>query len=130
VEKTTNANSYSTVSGVVTDMMCAPVGGAEVGLTNRETGRKFAARASDKGEFLFAAVTPGTYTIDISARGFRRFIREDLYVGAGDSARVGASLDVGMLMGELVIIERAKPDIESSNGTTVIRSKAVTSLPH
>ena len=130
VEKTTNANSYSTISGVVTDSMCAPVGGAEVVLKNRETGRKFTAHASDKGEFLFAAVPPGTYSLEINATGFRRFLREDLRVGAGESARVGASLDIGALMGEVVIISTPKPDIEARDGATVFRGRAITSLPH
>ncbi|HYY94520.1 MAG TPA: carboxypeptidase-like regulatory domain-containing protein [Pyrinomonadaceae bacterium] len=130
VEKTTNANSYSTISGVVTDSTCAPVGGAEVVLTNRETGRKFTARASDKGEFLFAAVPPGTYSLEINADGFFRFLREDLRVGAGASARVGASLDFEPLMGGVVVTETPKPDIESRDGVTVFRGKAITSLPH
>jgi hypothetical protein len=130
VEKTTNANSFATVSGVVTDMMCAPIRDAEVTLTNRDTGRKFTARSSDKGEFTLAAVTPGAYTLEINARGFRHFVRDDFRAGAGESARVTASLDVGALMGEVVIIETPKPDIESGNGVTVLRSKAITSLPH
>jgi Carboxypeptidase regulatory-like domain len=129
VEKTTNANSFSTVSGVVTDVRCALVAEAEVVIKNKETGRKFKTRASDEGEFLFAAVPPGTYSIEINAPGFRRFFREDLRVGAGESARVGASLDVG-LMGEVIVIENPKPAVESHDGKTVFGSKAVTSLPH
>ena len=130
VEKTASASSFSTVSGVVTDVQCAVVGGAEVSLANKETGRKFTARTSDKGEFLFAALPPGAYTIEISAPGFRRFSRDDLYVGAGESARVGATLDVGALMGVLVIERNARPDVESGNGVTVFRGKAITSLPY
>lgn len=130
VERTTNANSFATVSGVVTDSMCGVVPNAEVTLTNRDTGRKYAARASDEGEFLFAAVTPGPYTFEVNAQGFRRFVRDDLQVGAGESARVGATLDVGMLMGEIVITNReSKPDIESHDGITVFRGRALTDLP-
>ena len=129
VEKTQGASSYSKISGAVYDPACAVVAGAEVRLANKETGRKFRARTSGEGEFLFAALPPGEYALEIDALGFRHF-RGDLYVGAGQAAHLGATLDVGIL-GEIVIVETgAKADIESVNGGTVFRGKALTGLPH
>jgi hypothetical protein len=131
VERTaTSASSFASVSGVVYDPACAVIPGARVVLTNRETGRKYETRADDEGEFHFVAVTPGKYRLEIETTGFRRFVREDLRLGTGEAARLGATLDV-MIMGEIVIIEKNdKPAVESGNGVTVFREKAITGLPH
>lgn len=129
VETTTNANSFATVSGVVTDVMGTGLAGAEVTLTNKEKGQKYAARTSGEGEFTLAAVAPGAYVFEINAPGFRHFRRDDLSVGAGEAARVRVSVEVE-LMGEVVIIESPKHDVESKDGVTVFRGKALTSLPH
>lgn len=129
VETKTHADAFASVSGVVTDLMCARIGDAEVTLTNRDTGRKYTAKTSGAGEFLFAAVTPGRYAFEINAPGFQHFSRDNLRVGAGEAAHLSASLEVSATMGVLVIINDDKPDIESKNGVTVFRGKALTDLP-
>jgi len=129
VERTLKGTSHATISGVVTDPTCAVVPGAEVSLTSKETKQRFTARTADDGEFLVAALTPGTYTLEVSSPGFRRFRRDDLRVGAGESARLRATLDVGVLMGEVIILPEDKPAIESNNGITIFRSEAITRLP-
>jgi Carboxypeptidase regulatory-like domain len=131
VERRAQAGTYSTVSGVVADPACAVVPKAHVSLKSRETGRKFEADTSDEGEFLFAAVQQGTYELEISAPGFRSFKREDFYVGGSEEARLGVMLDVGVLTGEIVVVEEpdGRAPIESRPGSTVIRNKALTDLP-
>ena len=129
VERTVRGTSYATVSGVVTDPTCAVILGAHVSLTSKETGRRFTARTSDDGGFLIAAVPPGTYTLDVVSPGFRLLSRDDFRVGAGESARLRATLDVVELMGVIVLPLEDKPPIESNNGITIFRSEAITRLP-
>lgn len=129
IEKTVRGTSHATVSGVVTDPVCAVVAGAEVTLTSSETGRRFTARTADDGEFLVAALPPGVYALEISSPGFSHFRRDELRFGSGESARLRATLDVGVLMGEIVIIPEDKPPVESNNGITIFRSEAITRLP-
>jgi hypothetical protein len=129
VERTLKGTSHATVSGVVTDPACAVVPGALVSLTGKETGRKFTARTSDKGEFLIAAVPPGTYTLEVFSPGLRYFSRDDFRVGAGESAHLRATLDVEELMGVIVLPLEDKSPIESNDGITIFRSEAITRLP-
>lgn len=129
VERKAHAATYSTVSGVVTDVQCAVVSGAAVSLTGRETGRRFEAKTSGEGEFSFAAVPPGTYRLEISSPGFVVFTREEFHVGGGEEARLGVVLEVG-LIGDVVVIEEGnRPPFESRPGSTVVRDKALTDLP-
>lgn len=130
VEKKTHAATYSTVSGVVADPACAVIMGAHVSLKHKETGREFETKTSDEGEFLFASVPSGTYVIEITAPGFNIFRREHLHIGGSEEARLSVVLTVG-LIGEIVIIDdpNTRPAIESRNGSTVIRDKALTDLP-
>ena len=130
IERTLKGTSHATVSGVVTDPSCAVIPGALVRLTGKETGRKFEARTGDEGEFLFAALPPGTYTLEVFSPGFRFIHRDDFRVGAGESAHLRATLDVWELMGDIIVLPEDKPPVESNNGITVFRSEAVTRLPH
>jgi hypothetical protein len=130
VEKTLKGTSHASVSGVVTDVECARVPGAAVSLTDKTTGRRLAARTGGEGEFLFAAVPPGDYTLEAVAPGFSLFQFENLRVGAGESASLRATLDAVELMGVIVIEPEVKSAIESNNGITIFRSDAVTRLPH
>ena len=129
VERTLKGTSHATVSGVVTDYTCAVIHGAHVSLTSKKTGRRFTARTSDDGEFLIVAVPPGTYTLEVFSPGFRYFSRDDFSVGAGESARLRATLDVEELMGIIVLPLEEIPPIESNNGITIFRSEAITRLP-
>jgi hypothetical protein len=130
IEKTLKGTSHATVSGVVTDVECGVVPGAAVSLSDKSTGRKLSTRTSKEGEFLFAAVPPGEYTLEVASPGFRLFSREGLRVGAGESARLRATLDIVELMGDIVILPEEKPPVESNNGITIFRSEAITRLPH
>ena len=130
VERTLKGTSHATVSGVVTDPSCAVIPGAKVILTSRETGQKFTASTGDKGEFLVAALPPGTYTLEVFSPGFRFLSRDDFRVGAGESAHLRATLGLEELMGVIDLPLEEKHPIESKDGITIFRSEAVTRLPH
>jgi hypothetical protein len=130
VEKTLKGTSHATVSGVVTEPVCTRVAGAAVSLTDKSTGRTLAARADEEGEFLFPAVPPGDYTLEVVAPGFLLFRRENLRVGAGEAASLRATLDVVELMGIIDLQLERKEPVESGNGITIFRSDAITRLPH
>jgi hypothetical protein len=114
----------------VYDDTCAVIYSAAVSLKSKETGRKFETQTSYEGEFLFAAVPVGTYTLEITGPGFRAFRRDDFYVGGSEVARASVMLEV-VEMGEIVVVEdpNARPAIESRPGSTVVRDKALTDLP-
>src|ERR1051325_3662705 len=59
------------VSGTVTDPQGAAVPGADVTLTDKNTGQSQTAQTSDTGEFRFNNLQPGNYTITIKGQNFK-----------------------------------------------------------
>jgi hypothetical protein len=59
------------IGGVVTDPLGAPIRGAAVSLKNDETGEQRTVTAGSQGEFTFAGVAPGRYTIAAEQKGFQ-----------------------------------------------------------
>ncbi len=90
----------ASLSGNIQDKSGALVPNARVVLTNVASNDKRELQSNDKGYFTFAGIIPGTYTLDISAPGYRSLRQADITVNPGDvrdlpnlSLQVGASTE-------------------------------------
>jgi hypothetical protein len=84
------------ITGTVTDPSGQVIPGAQVALVNEGTGEERQSIAGDTGDFVFTALQPGTYTIRISAPGFRPLERKgNVVVAAGRLALGSLPLEVG-----------------------------------
>src|SRR5579863_3250241 len=63
--------SSGSVQGTVTDPSGAVVRGATVTVTNKATGGTIQATTDSSGIYTSGALTPGTYTIRVEAKGFK-----------------------------------------------------------
>src|SRR5215813_5081346 len=63
----------SRVLGTVLDATGSAVPNAAVKLTNEGTRVAFDTKTSDAGTYVFEAVQPGSYELDVEAGGFRKF---------------------------------------------------------
>jgi Carboxypeptidase regulatory-like domain len=70
--------SSGQISGKIVDPAGASIANAPVRLTNQLTGEVREAKTVSSGEFVFAGVQPGTFSISVSARGFKTFEEHDL----------------------------------------------------
>ena len=61
------------IRGTVSDPQGAVVPGAEVVATNQDTGVKFQTKTQSDGAYLFAQLPVGTYTVAVTASGFKLF---------------------------------------------------------
>ncbi len=90
------AQTTASLSGVVQDATGAVVPNAHIVLTNAATMEKRELNSNASGFFTFAGIVPGTYTVDIIAKGFRGFRQSDIMVNPGDTRRLeNLSLAVG-----------------------------------
>ncbi|MBK6314325.1 MAG: carboxypeptidase regulatory-like domain-containing protein [Blastocatellia bacterium] len=83
--------------------------GAEVVLTNPETGEAVIADQEAPGLYRFDGVEPGVYTISVTANGFTNPLPRSLRVRAGKQASVAFTLESGevrVLLGEMVAPQR------------------------
>ena len=77
--------STGSINGTVLDATGAVVPHAAVLLTNQATGDKRTINSNDSGNFTFAGIQSGDYTVTISAAGFRSFTEKGVHLDPGDS---------------------------------------------
>src|SRR5579859_2564124 len=70
------------VSGIVTDISGAVVANATVTLTATDTGLAVQRQTNNSGNFTFAPVKIGNYSLSATATGFQTTTRDNLHVDA------------------------------------------------
>jgi trimeric autotransporter adhesin len=108
--------NYGNVRGRITDVQGAVVSGAEISLTDIGTKIVRSTLSNQSGDYLFTAVTPGSYTIAISATGFKRIEQKGVVVDLEATATVDETLAVGAV-GETVSVSSAEPLIDTANAS-------------
>src|SRR5256886_10049042 len=76
------------LNGTVNDPSGAVVAGATVTAVNTATGAERSAVSSSTGTFDFQALQPGTYTISVDAKGFKKAVSRDIVVSVATVAQV------------------------------------------
>jgi Carboxypeptidase regulatory-like domain len=126
-----SAQSTGTVTGTVTDQSGAVVAKAKVTLHNEGVGDNRETVSNDSGYFSFATVSPGSYTVKVTAANFKSFERKGLSVLPGDvrdvrdiALQVGASSDVIEVQG---VADEIAP-VDSGERSAVLTSKQIQNL--
>ncbi len=104
--------------------------GVEVTLTNEATNIARATTSNEAGEYAFAAVSPGTYTLKAALTGFKTFESTGLRIGTQTFITLDVLLEVGAIAEEITVTGQS-PIIETSNASTgeVLDRAALDSLP-
>ena len=84
-----------TITGTITDPGESVVPHAKVTITEDATGLNYTVETSDTGDYVRPALKPGTYTVTVEAKGFRRVAQKNVAVAGGDRVGVSLSLPVG-----------------------------------
>ena len=106
------------------------VPGVTVELINEATTAVREAVTNDQGEYNFAAIPPGTYSVKASLTGFKTYENRGVRVGTQQFITLDISLEVGTLQ-ETITVTGAAPLIETSNASTgtMIDSEQMQALP-
>jgi hypothetical protein len=86
---------YGSIVGNVVDPSEAPVPGATVTVTQKETGLSRSTTTSELGSYSFPNLPAGTYEVRVSKSGFQTYTRSDVAVTINSVARVDVTLAVG-----------------------------------
>src|SRR5260370_14222376 len=103
------------ISGTVVDKTGAVVAGAEVKAKNIETGTVTTTTSDSSGLFRLSLLPDGTYTVEITAKGFRTLAQNNVAVAAGTDAGLGSlTLEVGEATTTVEVTAPTAPLIETT----------------
>src|SRR6202790_2603544 len=68
------------ISGTVKDSSGGVVSGAKVTLANEETGQQLSTTSGSDGEYVFAPIKIGHYSLSVEIQGFRRVQQNNVSV--------------------------------------------------
>ncbi|HWT04107.1 MAG TPA: carboxypeptidase regulatory-like domain-containing protein [Pyrinomonadaceae bacterium] len=119
------------VVGTVVDPNGAAIAGATVKITNTETGVSRDTVSQDDGSFRLDAVDPGTYSVEISATGFKSSTRPNLVVAAAQTVDASTPLEVGNPSEVVTISSDNLIELQTADGTRVntLNQREITELP-
>lgn len=116
--------------GTVLDASSAAVPSAEVVATNQNTGIAVNSKSDVAGNFVFPALPTGTYTVRVTAPGFRAAVSPDNQVSVAQTTRVDLQLEVGAVT-ETVNVKAIAPLVQSTTSDVAqnIETRQVQILP-
>jgi hypothetical protein len=102
--------SSGTISGHIVDQSNGIVVNAQVKLINQETNVVVSTPVRSNGDFIFADVQPGTFTVVVNARGYKELRQVDLRLSASQSLATGTLvLQIGEVSQSVTITAAITP---------------------
>lgn len=118
------------ISGTVTDTTGAVVGNATITATETTTNVKTVRTSTGAGDYSITPLTPGNYTVKVTATGFRTFVQENVTVDALTTVPLNVALAVGTAE-QTITVTSAPPVLETTDATlgAVMDNQMYSSLP-
>lgn len=91
------------IEGKVTDPKGAAIVGASVTVTDLATNQKFSAVTDGQGQYKVEGLTPGTYTIVVTAKNFSESRRENVTVTEGAMTPVDLKLEIAAVEANVTV---------------------------
>jgi Carboxypeptidase regulatory-like domain/TonB dependent receptor len=118
------------IGGVVTDSSGGVVPGATVTARNLGTSSTATATTDGNGRYLIGHLQPGTYSVEISAKGFAGYKATSITVEVGRSTAVDAALGVQALAETVVATAEAPVMVtDRADFSTNINQATIENLP-
>src|SRR5260221_1708822 len=119
------------ISGTVNDSSGSAVVGAETVLLNQGTGQTRRMASDQSGSFVFAQLLPGSYTLTISAPGFKKHEERDVVLSSSERAVVRPiTLELGAISESIsVTAEAAKLQTQSAERSGTLSSNQLVGTP-
>jgi hypothetical protein len=103
-----------TLRGQVLDPSGAAVPDAQVTATNKETGVSVKITSTSAGTYSFPSLIPGTYKVEVEAKGFKNFLKTEVSVLANQDNVADAHMDLGVAT-EIVEVSGGAVQIQTTS---------------
>jgi hypothetical protein len=120
----------STILGTVKDQAGAAVAGATVDVANAETNTTAKLATNSSGYFEAPYLLPGTYSIMVTAHGFKRYVQQGYTLTVNSRQNIDIALEIGAAQ-ESVTVTGATALLEttSGSGTASLEGRQISDLP-
>lgn len=127
---TLRAQGTASIDGTVVDASDAAVPGANVTLTNADTGQTRTAVSSAEGYFTFSDLGPGTYTARVAKTGFRGWEQQNIVLSVDQHTTLRPQLQLGEI-NQTIQVTGAPPLVTTSQSSlsTVVGTSQIVELP-
>ncbi len=125
------AGATGAITGAVVDQKGGTISGAMIVVINQATGKKEREVVSTHaGTFNVPSLPPSHYSLEITATGFSRFVKDNVLVQVTETASVNATLSVGQVT-ETLTVHDVTPPVELASATTgeTISAETASTLP-
>lgn len=121
----------STVQGTVNDQQGNVVAGANVTLANSEKNYSRTQTTNQEGNYVFSAVPPGTYTIEIEAAGFKKLAIANVEALVDTSTDRDAQLEIGAVSEVVSISSATEAPLNTTDATigVAFETRRIEQLP-
>jgi hypothetical protein len=124
------ATTRGTIAGTVTDQSGGSVAGADVTATEASTGSVYKVKTGGAGDYRFTDLLVGTYSVQVSAKGFKEALSKNLVVQLGATFTLDVTLQPGSVSDVVTVsIETTNLETQTSDVGTVITTQQVLDLP-
>ena len=122
--------STAVLQGTVTDSKGAVLPNATVTAKNRSTSSERTTQTDSEGNYQFAALPVGSYTVEVKAQGFKTGVADQVTVEVAKTVVQNFQMDIGALT-EQVLVSSDVPIIETTTTSvgTVINQRTVQEIP-
>jgi len=99
-------------------------------VTNRATNLTVTAETNGSGSYATPFLAPGTYQVAVEASGFKKYVRNDVVLQAGDRARLDVLLEVGEVT-QSVTVSTAVSQLQTETATRsqVLANEIIQNVP-
>ncbi|HKV28647.1 MAG TPA: TonB-dependent receptor [Candidatus Acidoferrales bacterium] len=103
------------INGVVKDKQDLPISGAEITVTDLESGAKYTTKTASNGGYQITQLNFGTYKVEANAQGFKTGVVTDLKLDAATALSVPPiTLEVGVVT-ETVTVEAGAETLQTTS---------------
>src|SRR5712692_10542551 len=125
-----SAQTTATVSGTVTDQSGGLIAGAQITITNLETGQVRTLPTNDAGRFYAPGLNPGPYKVAVAVQGFEGALQSGITLTVGFEQVINFTLRPGQVSERIEV--KGEPSAVQTTGGSVaelVNSQTVRALP-